>query len=790
MRVAAPPILADERPRTKELMKRLPTPEQLQQASQRSDRSARASARVYKAQIVPHWFRDNTRFWYRNDLRSGAKEFIVVDAEHGTRAAAFDHEKLATALSKAAGMPCQADRLPFDDIEFVESAKAIQFKLNNTTWKCDLESYSCSRTEAGSRSDPPAAAPVNVALAAAEPEARSRLESPWPDGLAPASEESPQPQRDPGRGQRQQGQTRSPRSADGKWTAFLKDDNVFVRSEDGGKEFRLSQDGKPGSAYGMLQWAPDSQSLVAFRIEPGDGKEVYLIESSPREGGRAKLHTRPYALPGDKLPSYELNLFDIARRKQSKPGVDWIDLDVPRLHWMKDGHTFAYPKTERGHQRFRLIEVDTHTGSFCNLIDEQTETFIWTAHTENVKLNLVNWLEKTEEIVYASERDGWRHLYLIDVQTGKVKNPITQGEYVVRGIDRIDEGNRQIWFRASGKNAGQDPYLIHYYRVNFDGTNLVALTEGNGNHTVQYSPDQKYLIDSYSRVDMAQVHELRCVADGKLVCELERADITELQADGWEPPEVFVAKGRDGTTDIWGIICRPAHFDPNKKYPVIEQIYAGPQGSFVPKSFSPARRFASLTDLGFIVVQIDGMGTANRSKAFHDVCWKNLKDAGFPDRILWHRAVGRKYSSYDTDRVGIYGVSAGGQNSTGALLFHPEFYKVAVSACGCHDNRMDKASWNEQWMGYPVGPHYAACSNITNASKLQGKLLLIVGEMDRNVPPESTLRLVDALIKAGKDFELLVVPGADHGMGGSYGNRQLREFFVRHLRDPVRMGAS
>ena len=255
--------------------------------------------------------------------------------------------------------------------------------------------------------------------------------------------------------------------------------------------------------------------------------------------------------------------------------------------------------------------------------------------------------------------------------------------------------------------------MIHYYRVNFDGTGLVALTEGNGNHSIQYSPDRKYLIDTYSRVDMAPVHELRRVADGKLVCELEKADITELQASGWQPPEVFVAKGRDGTTDIWGIICRPAHLDPSKKYPVIEYIYAGPQGSFVPKTFSPARRFAALTDLGFIVVQIDGMGTANRSKAFHDVCWHNLKDAGFPDRILWHQAVAGKYSYYDTDRVGIYGTSAGGQNSTGAVLFHPDFYKVAVSACGCHDNRMDKASWNEQWMGYPVGPQYAACSNIT-----------------------------------------------------------------------------
>jgi dipeptidyl aminopeptidase/acylaminoacyl peptidase len=345
----------------------------------------------------------------------------------------------------------------------------------------------------------------------------------------------------------------------------------------------------------------------------------------------------------------------------------------------------------------------------------------------------------------------------------------------------VDEEKRQIWFRGSGKNPGEDPYLIHYYRVNFDGTGLVALTEGNGNHSVQYSPDEKYLIDTYSRVDMPPAHTLRRVSDGKLVCKLEEADISELKERGWEAPEVFVAKGRDGQTDIWGIITRPRNFDPNKKYPVIESIYAGPHSSYVPKTFSAARRWASLNDLGFIVVQMDGMGTANRSKAFHDVCWHDLADAGFPDRILWHQAAAKKYPYYDITRVGIYGGSAGGQNSAGALFFHPEFYKVAVSSCGCHDNRMDKASWNEQWMGYPVGPHYAASSNIENANHLRGKLLLIVGELDMNVPPESTYRLTDALIKAGKDFDLLVVPGMGHGSGGAYGERRRNDFFVRNL---------
>jgi dipeptidyl aminopeptidase/acylaminoacyl peptidase len=571
-----------------------------------------------------------------------------------------------------------------------------------------------------------------------------------------------------------------PRSPDGKWTGFIKDNNVWVRSSDG-QEIALSQDGKPGLAYGLLQWAPDSKTLVAFRIEPAEIKDVYLVESSPKGGGRAKLRTRPYALPGDKFTAYELNLFDVESKKQIKPEVERVDFDVPRLHWNRDGQRFSYQKVDRGHQRFRVIEVDTHTGKSRNLIDESSKTFIWTAHTEMLRLQLVNHLDTSDEIIYVSERDGWRHLYLIDAKEGKIKNQITHGEYVVRGIDKIDEANQQIWFQAGGKNLDQDPYFIHHYRVNFDGSNLVALTEANGNHAIQFSPDRKHIIEIYSRVDMAPVHELRRTSDGQRVCQLEEADIAELKESGWQPPEAFVAKGRDGQTDIWGIICRPRNFDPAKKYPVIEQIYAGPQGSFVPKTFSPSQRFASLTELGFIVVQIDGMGTANRSKAVHDVCWHNLKDAGFADRILWHQAVAKKYPYYDLDRVGIYGVSAGGQNSTAGVLFHPEFYKVAVSACGCHDNRMDKASWNEQWMGYPVGPQYAACSNIDNAYRLHGKLLLIVGELDNNVPPESTFRLVDALIKAGKDFDFVLVPGAGHGMGGAFGARRMQDFFVRHL---------
>jgi dipeptidyl aminopeptidase/acylaminoacyl peptidase len=329
---------------------------------------------------------------------------------------------------------------------------------------------------------------------------------------------------------------------------------------------------------------------------------------------------------------------------------------------------------------------------------------------------------------------------------------------------------------------GEDPYFVHYYRIGFDGKNLVRLTDdGPGTHNVTFSPDYSVYVDEWSRVDQPPVALLRRSSDAKVLLELERADASQLLAAGWIAPEPFVAKGRDGVTDIHGLIFRPSNFDPAKAYPVIEHIYAGPHGAFTPKTFAAYRGLQAQAELGFIVVQIDGMGTNYRSKAFHDVAWKNLKDAGFPDRILWHKAVAARYSWYDISRVGIYGGSAGGQSAMGALLFHPDFYDAAVAFAGSHDNRMDKIWWNEQYMGWPVGPEYAASSNVDNAHRLQGKLLLIVGELDTNVDPSSTFQVVDALIKAGKTFDFLFLPGAGHTEGGQYGERRRWDFFVEHL---------
>ncbi len=310
----------------------------------------------------------------------------------------------------------------------------------------------------------------------------------------------------------------------------MRDGNLFVRPQDGA-ERQLSRDGTTNHSYGLIEWSPESDAVVAWRIEPGDHKEVFNIESSPPGGGRAILHRRPYAQAGDKFARYELNLFDVATGKQTKPEVDAYEheWEPPRLHWLPDKRRFAYEQVDRGHQRLRVIAVDSRSGEVLNLVDEKSKTFIWTAHTEMLNVNYINWLDKSDEMIYVSERDGWRHLYLIDTKDGSIKNQITKGPWVVRGIDRIDEDGRQVWFHAGGMNAGQDPYFIHYYRINFDGTGLTALTEGNGNHTVQFSGNRKYLIDTYSRVDMPPAHKLRRTSDGSLVCELEKADISELK---------------------------------------------------------------------------------------------------------------------------------------------------------------------------------------------------------------------------------------------------------------------
>jgi dipeptidyl aminopeptidase/acylaminoacyl peptidase len=694
---------------------------------------------VFKSNVQANWLQGGNKFWYRNILKDSVREYLIVDAVNGEKGKAFDHEKLAAALSVASAEVVDSKRINISKLWFGKDAKQMAFEMGGKNWQCNLQDYQCSKIDS---------LPKDTTHYPTLTQRRSRWWSFSTDSISP----------------------------DKKWTAYVKDGNVFIEPSTGGAAIQFTHDGTNDKPYGQLAWAPDSKYIVGYYINPVKDSSVHYVLSSVSNTTRGQLRSREYKQPGDPFTTFQMYLFNVAAKTTKKVSTEVLDFfQAPALHWKKDAPHFLYEKIDRGHQRFRIMEVDATTAKAKTIVDETTNTFIYESRLFTYYLPLTN------EILMSSEKDGWQHIYLLDASSGKEKSKLTKGNWVVRGVDSIDEKKREIWFRAGGMNTNEDPYNVHYYRIGFDGKNLVTLTQSGYNHSVAFSLDKKYYLDTYSAVDIPPVTELHRSSDGKKIMEVERADISEWRKKNIRLPEVFTAKGRDGVTDIWGIVCRPSDYDATKRYPIIENIYAGPQDAFVPKSFMSYGEMQSMAQLGFIVVQIDGMGTANRSKAFHDVCWKNLADAGLPDRILWMKALAAKYPYADTSRVGVYGTSAGGQNSAGALLFHPEFYKAAVSSCGCHDNRVDKQWWNEQWMGYPVGPHYAEQSNITNAAKLQGNLLLIVGEADENVPPESTYRFANALIKANKTFDFLSIPGLGHSDGGPYGRMRKRDFFVKHL---------
>ncbi len=797
--------------------------------------------KVHPLQVEPHWSQGGNAFWYQADDGDGRHRYFWLHAQRGEVSPLVDAERLAVAIQQATGKPMEPERLPLHALEVVwekDLPRRLRFILDEHRWDLDLETYRLDR-----RDDQ---ATLETTVPRLDRVRRSRgggrdtslrfinrasdvVQLFWVDrgaqpvrygelapgtsreqhtfgghvwlvkdgqdrirGIFQATEASgtaviddtvvavPVPENEGAAGQGPEGNAAPVASPDGRWEAFIRDDNLWIRDRGTRAEVALSLDGTPGARYAPpFLWSPDSTRLACVVETPGDGRRVHLVESTPRDQLQPRLLTLDYDKPGDRLPVAKPRLFDVARSR-AIPMSDELFANpwsITDYRWSSDSRELTFLYNERGHQRMRLLAVDSQTGSVRPLVDEASPTFIDYAHKV-----FFEFIPRANELVWMSERDGWNHLYLVDAATGEVKNPITRGNWVVRRVQRVDVEHRQVWLFASGIEEGQDPYFEYLCRVNFDGSGWTVLTPGPGTHRVEFSPDGRFLLDTWSRVDQPPVTELRESDTGRLVCEVARADASELLATGWRPPVPFAAPGRDGHTMIHGVLYFPRDLRADRKYPVIEQIYAGPQDSYVPKSFRSYYDEQALAELGFIVVQIDGMGTSNRSKAFHDVCWKNLGDAGFPDRKSWLRAAAERYPSMDLTRVGIYGGSAGGQNALRGLLMHPETYHVGVADCGCHDNRMDKVWWNELWMGWPVGPHYAEQSNVTQAHRLQGKLLLTVGELDRNVDPASTMQVVDALIRADRDFELLVIPGSDHGAGESaYARRRRADFFVRHL---------
>lgn len=693
---------------------------------------------VLYAGVVPHWVDQTSAFWYVRQTEKG-KEYVKVDAASKKRTALFDQQKMASALTEKAGREINAYNLPLQNCRLNISLDTLRFQLDGKFWAYSIKN--------------------NRLLDEGAIPSRGK-ERHWME-VDDEKEGSPVT------------------SPDGKWTAFIKNDNVYVREVATGKEKQLSQDGTLSNYYSSyIQWSPDSKSVVSCRIRPVEKRYVYYVESSPADQAQPKLHKQEYAKPGDELRFKVPCIFEVESGRRLIPSTELFShqYELSGPMWNADSKAITFEYNERGHKVYRVLEMSAVDGSVRTLIEEKEEKYV------NYPRIYRNYLSDGKRIIWSSERDNYNHLYLYDRATGKPLNQITKGEWYVRGVQHVDEANEVIYFSANGMKKGEDPYLIHYYKINFDGSNLVELTPEEGMHQCWYSSDYKYLKDVYSKVDQAPIAVLRDAKNGKIRMQLDKADISALLANGWKAPEVFSAKGRDGKTDMWGVIYRPSNFDPSKKYPVIEYIYSGPGDQYVPKTFSSYNWWmTSLAELGFIVVQVDGMTTSFRSKEFEEVCYKNLKDAGLPDHIAWIKAAAQKYPYMDIDRVGIFGCSAGGQESTGAVLFHPEFYKAAYSACGCHDNRMDKIWWNELWMGYPVDESYSACSNVDNAHLLSRPLMLVVGELDDNVDPASTMQVANALIKANKDFELVVIPGAHHTMGEDFGEHKRYDFFVRHL---------
>jgi dipeptidyl-peptidase 4 len=721
---------------------------------------------VFNSVVVPHWLDKSDRFWYRNETQHGP-EFILVDPDRASRQPAFDHARLAAALSEASGERYTAGHLPFDSFAFIDGDRAIQFDVGKDRWNCTLSSFACTRS-----------------VLAQQP--------------SPAEVISP----------------------DGHWAAFLRDHNLYVREVVSGKEVQLTTDGEEYFDYASspdsrqtavsdrvsgkpvppeLVWAPNSKRLVTYRLDQRKVKELYLVQSVPPDGSvRPVLYTFRYPMPGDKdVAMAELMVFDVEQKNKvvfdTQPEiVDYISpIQARWVWWNEDSSRVYFIEKDRGEKTLKLHVADASNGSTKTVIEEHSATFLEPSLLLDTP-PLVRVINNESEVIWFSERDGWGHLYLYDLKTGALKNQITSGPWVVRDLLHVDEANRWVYFAAGGREKG-DPYLRHVYRIKLDGTGLQLLTPEDADHlneplfTFQnpspFSPSGRYFVDTYSSAVIPPVTVLR-TAEGRLAQELEHGDISQLLATGWKFPEPFQAKTADGVTDIYGLIYRPSNFDPCKKYPVLDSIYPGPQAIRTIKTFfADPSNAPSVAELGFIVVTVDGRGTPLRSKWFHDQTFGHMGNVGsLDDHIAALRALAAKYPQMDLGRVGIWGHSAGGFAAARAILMHPEFYKVAVASAGGYDQRGYIANWGEKYEGLVNAGNYLEQVTPNLAGNLRGKLLIAFGDMDDNVPPALAIQMINALTNANKDFDVLILPNRNHGfMFDPYFLRKQWDYLVKNV---------
>ncbi len=705
------------------------------------------------------WLDDN-QFTYVDHDANGDR-VMRFDAATGKSEVAFDHAKLATALSRATGKPVKVSKLPFTTYNLADDGR-FDVAASGTHYLCDLKGKGvCAPTK-------PIAKEKTAAIAGG------------PAVLSPDK-------------------TRE---------AFIRNWNLWLRDVATGNETQLTTDGVRDFGYAtdnagwthsdraILVWSPDSKQIATFQQDQRKTGEMTLVSTNV---GAPKVDTWKYPLVGDRdITMIERVIIDTDARRvlRLKMPSDqhrstqcddvscfggWED-----VQWAKDGKTLAFASTSRDHKHTWLRVADASTGAVREVFNEKVKTWFESG------INAINWryLSGSNEVLWWSQRSNWGHLYLYDLGNGKLKRAVSRGDWNVAEVNRVDETTRTVWFTGTGREAGRDPYFQHYYKAGLDGGDVTLLTPEDANHGVVLSNDGTYFVDTYSTTGAPPLSVLRRTEDGMTVAEVARADISRLKTAGWIAPEKFTVKGRDGKTDLQGMMFKPTNFDPNKKYPIINYIYPGPQvGSIRTRNFASAHGDnQALAELGFLVVAIDGMGTPYRSKAFHDAYFEDIGDNTLPDQVAGMKELGKRHAFIDMDRIGIWGHSGGGNATAAAMFRHPDFFKVGIAESGNHDNRNYEDDWAEKWQGLLTTDkngksNYDDQANQNHAGKLKGKLFLIHGMMDDNVPPSNTLLVVDALVKANKDFDLLLLPHARHGYGAdaAYVTRRRWDYFVEHL---------
>ena len=700
------------------------------------------------------WLPDG-RFHYRS-VRPSGTEFVLVDPRTKSRAPLFDHTKMAATLSAAAGGLFQATSLPLQTVELSDDRRSVTVATGGRRFRCEIDGSAC--TAAGQSA----------------PSAAGR-------GLAVIS-------------------------PDGRRAVFIRNWNLWVRDVASGAETQLTTDGVKDFGYAtdnagwvtsdraILLWSPDSKKIATQQQDERNVGDMYLVRT---QVGHPTLRAWKYPLPGDSVVAMvhrvviDVDAKTVLRLKMPPDfhrSTLGDDISMSDYAFSPDGAQLALASTSRDHKQTILRLADTRTGDVRTVFEESAPT-----HFESITGWRVLW--KSNEVVWNSQRDDWSQLYLYDLNTGALKRKITTGEGPVSSIARIDETSRTLWYGAQGREAGQDPYLRHFYRIWLDGRGPAAsLTPDDGDHAIQLSPDGRWIVDTWSRADLPPQTVLRD-ANGKLVMALESADASKLMAHGWKPPILFNVKAADGTTDIYGQLFRPTNFDSTRKYPIINNAYPGPQsGSVGSRAFAAARGDKqALAELGFIVVSIDGRGSGpGRSKRFHDAYYGAMgRDNTLPDQVAGMQNLAKRYAWIDIDKAAMWGHSGGGFITAGAMFRYPDFFKVGIAESGNHDQRNYEDDWGERYQGLLArgpnggGDSYDVESNQSLARNLKGKLLLAHGTMDNNVPPDNTLLVVDALIKANKDFDLLMIPNAAHGYGtaSSYMMRRRWDYFVRWLHE-------